>query len=113
MATLAVVNAAKSGVEVVAGAAACAAGGDTYPNTGQEIAIITNNSVGTITVTVATPNKLDGHDIADRTVAIAPSTTEVLGPYPPGTYNNASGQVALTYTGVTTLFIKVLKVTPA
>lgn len=95
----------------LAGAAA-AVGGDSFVNTGTELVVIKNASVGAITVTFATPATLDGLAVADRTASIGAGETRLLGPFPPGIYNDtgiAGGSVNMTYSGVTTLTATVIK----
>ncbi len=108
---LTVVPAASAGV--VLATAACAAGGDSFPNTGKEVAFFTNASVADIDVTIATPAEIDARAIASRVVTIAAGETKGIGPLDPGTYNNASGFVAMTYETETDLSVFVLQVTPA
>lgn len=96
----------------LAGAAA-AGGGDTFTNTGQEIAVIKNGSGAPITVTFVTPATLDGLAVTDLTVSVGAGETRAVGPFPPGVYNDANGLVSMTYSGVTTLTVAILKVTPA
>ncbi len=113
MAILSVTSASSAGVEVVTAAQACGATGDTFPNSGQEVAIFTNASISSINVTIVTPNTLDAHAIADRVVAVPAGGTVPIGPLKPGAYNNAAGYVAMTYSTETDLSVFVLKVTPA
>lgn len=113
MATLTVVPASSAGVEVVAAAAACAAGGDTFANTGQEVVIFTNASVAGIDVTLVTPGTLDGHAISNRVVEIPAASTVAIGPLAPSAYNSDAGFVVMTYETETDLSVKVVKATPA
>lgn len=111
MATLTVANAVRPlGVDLAG--AACAGGGDAFANSGQEVAIIKNASVSSITVTFVTQNTSDGLAVADQPVVIAAGETRSIGPFPQGIYNDANGLVQMTYSGVTTLTAKILKVTP-
>ena len=77
------------------------------------IAILTNASGAPITVTFVTQNTLDGRAVADRTVSVTNGMTFAVGPFPPAIYNDANGLVQMTYSGVTNLSAKILKVTPA
>lgn len=112
MSTLAVVPSAPTGIEVVAAAAGCAAGGDIFPNTGRELAIFTNASGSPINVTIVTPGTLDAHAIADRVVAVGANSTKAIGPLKPGTYNNPTGYVSMTYSTNTGLSVSILQVNP-
>ncbi len=112
MATLTVASAARAGI-TLSGAAAAAVGGDAFANTGQEVAVFTNASVSPITITFVTQNTVDGRAVTDRTASILAGATVAYGPFPSGIYNDGSGLVQMTYSDVTTLTVKVLKVTPA
>lgn len=116
MAVLTVVSAKRSanGNDLVGVAAA--AGGDSFVNSGQEVVVLKNASAGIITVTVPTPVTVDGLAVADLTAAIGVGETRLLGPFPPAWYNDTGlggGSVNMTYSGVTTLTVNVVKVTPA
>ncbi len=113
MATLVVATATRNGVEVVAGAAACAVGGDAFANTGQEIALITNAGGAPVTVSFAVQSTVDGRAVASRSVVVSNASTEAIGPFPMALYNDGSGLVRMTYSSVADLFVKVLKATPA
>lgn len=92
---------------------AAAGGGDTFVNTGQEVLVIKNGSGAPITLTVATPVTVDGLAVTDLTATIGAGETRMVGPFPPGIYNDtgvAGGSVSLTYSGVTTLTVAVVKV---
>lgn len=113
MTLLTVVNAKRSGNgNDLAGVAANVAG-DTFPNTGREVVVIKNASVGAITVTVPTTGTVDGLAIADLTASIGAGETRMLGPFPPSIYSadGQPGEVAsLSYSDVTTLTVTVVKV---
>jgi hypothetical protein len=92
--------------------AACASGGDQFANAGNVFLYIKNGSGAPITVTIGTPQTVDGLAVADREVVV-PATDEVtVGPFPRATYNDSSGYVQLTYSGVTTLTAAALSLTP-
>lgn len=111
MATLAVVSAPGAGAGAVAASASCAAGGDVFPNNGRTIVEINNGSGGSITPTFAATGVLPtGAVVASVATAIAAGVTRVFGPFPPEQFNNASGQVAITYSGVTSLTIRCMSI---
>ncbi|HEY0882253.1 MAG TPA: hypothetical protein VGD87_12010, partial [Archangium sp.] len=90
-------------------------GGDSFPNYGQEVVVIKNGGGSSITLTVTTPATVDGLAVADRTAVIAAGETRMVGPFPPGWYNDnqqPGGSVALGYSGVTSVTVAVVKVTP-
>ncbi|CAK0773875.1 conserved hypothetical protein [Gammaproteobacteria bacterium] len=57
------------------------------------------NTGAEMTVTVETPNTVDGLAIGDLAVVI-PATTgkKHIGPFPPGTYNQPDGTIKVTFT---------------
>ena len=107
MATLTAQTIVRAGLEATY--AACAGGGDEFVNTGAEFIHIKNGHSGTQTVTIATPNTVDGLAIADRAVAVTNAEERMIGPFPPGIYNDGNGKVQLTYDAVTALTIAILK----
>lgn len=112
MAALSIVNSTRVSPGVDLAGAAAAGGGDTFVNTGVELVVFKNASVGSITVTIATPGTVDGLAIADRTIAVGAGETRLVGPFPPGIYNDtfiSGGVVAMTYSGVTTFTVTVIK----
>lgn len=94
--------------------AAASGGGDKFVNTGKELLLVKNGSGGSINVTIATPNTVDGLTIADKVIAVADGKTAVLGPWPPATYSNASDskKAAVTYSGTSSVEVAVVKITP-
>lgn len=80
------------------------AGGDLLPNTGVEWLEFANTSGSAITVTIN--GYVDGVAVAIQTVSV-PATTgrKKVGPFPPSIYNNASNQVSITYSAVTSLTV--------
>lgn len=107
MATLTVQTISREGI--TPSYAACAGGGDDFPNTGQEFIHVKNGSGAPITVTIVTPATVDALAVADRTKAVAAGEEAMIGPFPTGTYNDGTGKVGLTYSGVTSLTIGVFK----
>ncbi len=113
MATLTVVPAVRTGVGVELTGSAAAAGGDQFANTGQELLFIINAEAAPKTVTVAVTAEVDGDLSVANSAFICPaSKTTVLGPFPAGIHNDENGLAQVTYSGVTTLTVKVIKVTP-
>lgn len=108
MATLTVTEITRSGVNP-AGAAA-AGGGDSFPNTGAELLLVTNGGGGAITVTAATTATVDGLAVADLAVSVPAGEARAIGPFPRYVYGTSVG---LSYSGVTSVTVKVLKLTPA
>jgi len=72
--------------------------GDEFLNTGDCYCEVKNGSGSGITVTVATPGKVEGLEIEDPTVAVVATTgVKRFGPFDPSICNNSSGRVAITY----------------
>jgi len=80
-----------------------AAGGDQFLNDGRTILYFKNTNATTRTVTIATAGTIGGLAIANVDVAVAENEVRIVGPFEPRIYNDASGYVQLTYTGVATL----------
>ena len=106
MATLAVVTAAVTGA--VYTPAAAAGGGDVFPNDGNTRLLVENGGGSSINVTVTPQNTVSGLSLSAVVVAVLASGKKVLGPFPPQYFNNASGQVVLTYSGVTSVTVSVI-----
>jgi hypothetical protein len=83
----------------------------TFPNDGRVIVQMQKAGAGACTVTITTPNTVDGFAIPDRTVVVAATTGDVfIGPFPVKDYNDAAGLVTLTFSEITGLTIAVLRV---
>lgn len=113
MATLAVIYAPGAAAGVVAAGAVAGAGGDVFPNNGKTIVEITNGSGSPITPTFASTGVLpSGAALVGGGSAIAAGTTRIFGPFPTEFFNNSSGQVAITYTDVTLVGVRVISLIP-
>lgn len=92
-----------------------AAGGDTFANDGRTSFIVQNGSGAAITVTLTAQNTtttLPGGTtatIANRSKSIAAGSVGIFDALPPAFFNNASGQVAVTYSGVTSLKVAAVR----
>jgi hypothetical protein len=107
MAALTTITAARAGVSVVG--AAAAGGGDTFTNTGGEVAIVFNGDGSPITVTFTTSVTVDGLAVADRAVTVGASARLAIGPFPKYAYGST---VSIAYSAVTSVTVAILKVTP-
>ena len=103
MATLTVQEISRSGITPSYGAAA--GGGDQFPNDGRTYLHIKNGGGSSITLTVATQMTVDGKAVADDAITVTNAQERVVGPFPPGIYNDANGMVQLTYSGVTSVTV--------
>ena len=102
MALLASAPLERTGVRIDTGAAA-AAGGDTFQNTGYEILSVRNGSAASINVTIT------GVTVSNAVVAVPAGATVLIGPFPPGRYNDTQGRVAVAYSAVATVVVAVLR----
>lgn len=90
--------------------ASAAGGGDTFANDGRTMVHIKNGGGAPITLTAVTPLVVDGLAVADLTVTVTNGQERMVGPFPVGTFNDpATGQVALTYSGVTSVTVGVFR----
>lgn len=108
MATLAVQDIAIGGLEATKNS--CAGGGDVFPNDGNIMIIVENGSAGDLTVTATTSQTVQGLAVADSAIVVTAGEERAIGLFDPALFNNSSGQVALTYSGVTSLTVQVIRV---
>ena len=97
------------GTDLSAAAVAANVAGDTWANTGREMVYIENGSGSPITLTMvlAATATIDGIATTSRTLSLVAAKRYVLGPFPPGAYNDVNGFMNLTYSGVTSLKVLV------
>ena len=87
-----------------------AEGGDEFLNTGDCYFEIKNGSGAEITLTIETPAKIEGIDIAEITVAVAATTgVKRVGPFDPAIFNSSNGRVVVTYSAHTTVTVGAFK----
>lgn len=91
--------------------AAASSGGDTC-QTGPGIFLLVKNGSGSaVTVTLATPQVVDGDlAVANRDVTVAATTGQSVIPVPHLYRNSATGRAAITYSATTTVTVCVVKV---
>ena len=106
MATLTVTTPAITGTTLTPVAAA--GGGDVFPNDGGKELYINNASGSSINLTITPGGTPGGLTLSPIVIAIPTGTIKLIGYFPPGYFNNASGQVALTYSAVTSVTVAVL-----
>jgi hypothetical protein len=94
---------------VVFALVAATSGGDSFLNTGVEVLQVTNGSGSSITLTFPIAATVDGQAVASKTVAVAAGATKIIGPFPTSAYNDVNGFCNVTYSGVTTLTVGILK----
>lgn len=89
--------------------AAASAGGDDFVNTGREFMHVKNGGAGSINVTINSQTLCDqGYD-HDVVVAVPAGGERIIGPFSPGRFNDASNKAQITYSGVTSVTVAVLK----
>lgn len=91
--------------------AAATAGGDTVTPDERAFLRVKNASAGAITVTVVVPGTTYGQANPDVAVNVPATTGDVLiGPLVPALADPATGLISITYSGVTSLTVAVVKV---
>lgn len=115
MATLTVAACSVAGLDPTFVAAA--GGGDKFPNDGFTVLEVKNASGGAITVTVASQAGVAdayGTQKKDAAVSVAATTGHKrIGPFRPAEWNDADGNVNVTYSGVTSLTVVPVRVRPS
>jgi len=96
---------------------AAAGGGDTADNGGSTFLNIKNAGEAAITVTItAQTTSVDSNIYGDLTKANASIVVEgvaeaFIGPFKPSAFNDGNGEIAITYSGVTSVTIAALYIT--
>ena len=106
MATLTATTAAVTGTTFTP--ASAAGGGDKFLNYGNERLYIQNGGGSDITLTIAPGGTPGGLDLADIAITVAAGAEMIVGPFNPQYFNDSSGYVNLTYSGVTTVTVAVI-----
>jgi hypothetical protein len=95
------------------GAVAAAGGGDTFQNTGRELFYIKNGGGGGINVTFDSPGTCSFNVAAnaahDDVVAVGAGEERLIGPFPVTRFNDGAGNVAVSYSGVVTVTVAVIR----
>ncbi len=114
MATLTVQTFDEAGQDLTKSGAA--GGGDEFVNTGKEMLIIHNGDSSPVTVTITAQttsfeNKEMGNAVkADQAVVVAASNgVAIMGPFSRRAFNDGDRKVQITYSGVTSLEVAVVK----
>jgi hypothetical protein len=111
MAAISTQNPTAAGAAITYGA--CAGGGDSFINTGRERVHIKNASGGSITVTFSSGSNKCSFGVSnvahDRVAAIPAGSDKWFDVFPVEQFNDASGNCNITYSGVTSLTIAVLR----
>lgn len=113
MATLTVQEIVEAGLEASYDAAT--GGGDEFVNNGVEMIHIKNESGGDITVTVTaqvTSSNKGGFGLltkSDSVVVVTAAEERFIGPFPITAFNDTNGKAQITYSGVTSLTLAIIK----
>jgi hypothetical protein len=74
--------------------------GNKWANTGREILLIQTQSASGITATIAPQSKFENAiPVSSPSYAVGASALVALGPFNPGDYNDASGNVTVQWSG--------------
>ena len=73
------------------------AASDVFNNDGNVRLWVDNQNAGTCTVTIVTQATVDGQAVSDKTVAIPTGEKRLIGPFPPGVYNDDNSQVTVQF----------------
>lgn len=91
---------------------AAAGGGDTCLTGAGVLLLVRNGDAGSHTVTLVTPGTVDGLAIADRAVVVAAGAIEAI-PVTNAYRNPSTGRASITYDGVTSVEVAVVRVAVA
>ncbi|MEV4033397.1 hypothetical protein [Streptomyces umbrinus] len=91
---------------------AAAGGGDTCLTGAGVLLLVRNGDAGSHTVTLVTPGTVDGLAIADRAIPVAAGAIEAI-PVTNAYRNPSTGQANITYDGVTSVEVAVIRVAVA
>lgn len=108
MATLALTVPTYNGVQI--SGAAASGGGDLMPNDGRTVLHVQNGGGSPINVTITPSGTAAGLSYQTIVQAVAAGTIKVFGPFPTQIFNNASAQVPITYSGVTSVLVAAVQV---
>lgn len=99
--------------------AAAAAGGDSSANQDGKLLLWVNNGGGgsiNVTAVVQQPSQTNASGspltAASQVFAVANGTSRLIGPFSPEIFNDATGQVQFTYSGVTSVTVLALAFRP-
>lgn len=83
--------------------------GDKFPNTGAEFLYVNNANASSRTLTLTTPNTVDGQAVGDRQVTVPGLTKMLIGPFPKNIYNDVDDKVAVGYSAVTDVTVAAVR----
>jgi hypothetical protein len=80
-------------------------GGHSISNDGRVFFHVKNGGGAPITATAQTPVTVDDLAVADRVVTVPAGGERMIGPFPPGLYNQSDGKVYLDFSDVTSVTV--------
>jgi hypothetical protein len=111
MATLSAQTTAVSGTAITFSAAS--GGGDKFANSGNERLLVRNDDASSVTVTIDSPGTCNFGAAADSNhdlvVTVAAGAEKWIGPFSQDRFNDSNGFVNITYSGVTSLTVAVVR----
>ena len=85
---------------------AASAGGDTFVNDGKTVFVVENGGASEINFTITKPGTESDGSTNDPVVKVAAGAKKEIGFLKTDKYNDANNQVAITYSGVTTVTVE-------
>ena len=89
--------------------AAANADGEAFQNSGREIIHVKKSSAGGATLTIQTPQTIQGLAVAEKTITVPGSGEIFVKPLPPSTFNQNDGKVYLDWSSETDITIAVIR----
>ena len=83
--------------------------GHSVQNNGRVFIHVKNGDSSSKTITIQTPGTVDGLAVADRDVSIPAGEERMIGPFPPGQYNQSDGDIYVDYSATTSVTIAALR----
>lgn len=84
---------------------------NTFVNNGRTLLLVKNGSGSSINATVITQiADIDGNVVPDKVIAIAAGAEKLIGPFPPGIYNDTTGVAEVDISVVTSITIACIQV---
>ena len=83
--------------------------GFAIPNDGVTFLHVKTGGTGA-TVSFPIPNPVDGQTVPAKSVVIGTNTERMIGPFPPGTYNQPGGEVYADFSSITTVTVAAVRV---
>ena len=90
--------------------AATVTDGDAFLNDGSVCVHVKNGGGGDVTLTIQTPAKAGGMEIAEQTCVITAGEERFVGPFPPAYFNQPDGQVYLDWDVITSVTFALVRV---